>query len=38
MGKQFTIHEVAKHNGRDDVYVIIRGQVYDCTTFLEEHP
>jgi L-lactate dehydrogenase (cytochrome) len=30
--------EVAKHNTRESCWVIIEGQVYDVTDFLEEHP
>ncbi|KAL1845071.1 hypothetical protein VTK73DRAFT_1187 [Phialemonium thermophilum] len=30
--------EVAKHNGRDDCWVIVHGRAYDVTEFLPEHP
>ncbi|OCK84663.1 mitochondrial cytochrome-like protein b2, partial [Lepidopterella palustris CBS 459.81] len=30
--------EVAKHNSRDSCWVVIEGEVYDVTNFLEEHP
>ena len=30
--------QVAKHNSRESCYVIVDGQVYDVTNFLEEHP
>ncbi|KAI8991531.1 FMN-dependent dehydrogenase-domain-containing protein [Mycotypha africana] len=30
--------EVAKHDKKDDVWVIIHGKVYDLTQFLPEHP
>ncbi|KAF8200747.1 fumarate reductase [Pholiota molesta] len=34
----YTIDEVAKHNKKDDVWVIIDGQVLDVTAFLPDHP
>ncbi|TFK53907.1 Flavocytochrome c [Heliocybe sulcata] len=30
--------EVAKHNKKDDIWVIVNGQVLDVTSFLPEHP
>lgn len=37
-GKTFSAEEVAKHNKKDDVWVIIDGQVLDVTNFLPDHP
>ena len=40
----FTRQEVAKHNSRDDAWIIIKGRktgrygVYDVTSYVEEHP
>ncbi|KAH6661538.1 outer mitochondrial membrane cytochrome B5 [Plectosphaerella plurivora] len=34
----FSVHEVARHNSRDDLYMIIKGKVYNCTDFLSRHP
>ncbi|KAG5673607.1 hypothetical protein PVAND_003638 [Polypedilum vanderplanki] len=36
--KEFTIAEVAEHNKREDLYLIIKDEVYDLTKFAQEHP
>ncbi|KAF9495282.1 Flavocytochrome c [Pleurotus eryngii] len=35
---QYTMEEVAKHTKKDDVWVVIEGQVLDVTEFLPDHP
>jgi hypothetical protein len=30
--------EISKHNSGDSCWVVIRGTVYDMTTFLDDHP
>lgn len=37
-GKSYTIDEVAKHTTKDDIWVIVDGQVLDVTKFLPDHP
>lgn len=34
----FTTADVAKHNKKDDCWVIVDGQVLDVTSFLPDHP
>lgn len=36
--KEFTMEEVAKHNKKDDIWVVVSGQVLDVTSFLPDHP
>lgn len=36
--KEFTLAEVATHNTRDDLYLIIRDEVYEVSKFVAEHP
>ncbi|KAI8068352.1 cytochrome b5-like heme/steroid binding domain-containing protein [Gongronella butleri] len=38
MTKLFTYEEVAVHNTRDDLWMIIDKKVYDITKFVDEHP
>lgn len=34
----YTLQEVAQHNKKDDIWVVIDGQVLDVTKFLPDHP
>lgn len=36
--KTYTMEEVAKHNKKDDIWVVVDGQVLDVTGFLPDHP
>lgn len=36
--KEFTFQEVSAHNTKKDLYMVIHDKVYDCTSFVDEHP
>lgn len=36
--EMLSLEQVATHNSRDSCWVVIEGQVYDLTDFLEDHP
>mmetsp|Transcript_5783 Transcript_5783/g.8134 ORF Transcript_5783/g.8134 Transcript_5783/m.8134 type:complete len:545 (+) Transcript_5783:74-1708(+) len=36
--KKYTVAEVAKHNSRESIWVIIDGRVYDLTRYIDKHP
>ncbi|KZZ96802.1 Cytochrome b5 [Moelleriella libera RCEF 2490] len=33
-----TYQDVAEHNTKKDIYVVIHDKIYDCTQFVDEHP
>ncbi|KAL7901784.1 putative fumarate reductase/succinate dehydrogenase [Trichoderma sp. SZMC 28014] len=35
---EYTLEEVAKHNTREDLWVVVKGVVLDLTNWVEEHP
>ncbi|KAK7057457.1 fumarate reductase [Favolaschia claudopus] len=37
-GKEYTMADVEKHKKKDDIWVVVNGQVLDVTSFLPEHP
>ncbi|EIN12076.1 fumarate reductase [Punctularia strigosozonata HHB-11173 SS5] len=37
-GSEYTLADVAKHNKKDDIWVVVNGQVLDVTSFLPDHP
>ncbi|KAE8147389.1 cytochrome b5-like heme/steroid binding domain-containing protein [Aspergillus avenaceus] len=36
--KELTFQEVAGHNTKKDLYMVIHDKVYDCSSFVDEHP
>jgi hypothetical protein len=36
--KEFTFKQIAEHNTKKDLYLIVHDKVYDCTSFVDEHP
>lgn len=38
MSKEFSYQDVAEHNTKKDLYVVIDDKVYDCSKFVDEHP
>jgi succinate dehydrogenase/fumarate reductase flavoprotein subunit len=36
--KEYTMEEVAKHNTKEDLWVVVKGVVLDLTNWLDDHP
>lgn len=36
--REFTLEEVAKHNQKDDLWIVVKGVVLDLTHWVDEHP
>lgn len=34
----YTMSEVRKHSSDSSAWIVVQGQVYDCTSFLKDHP
>jgi cytochrome b involved in lipid metabolism len=37
-GKSYTMEEVSKHNSKESCWSVIRGEVYDLTSWVNKHP
>lgn len=37
-GKLYTYQDVAEHNTKKDMFMVIHDKVYDCAKFVDEHP
>ncbi len=38
MSKEYTFQDVAEHNTKKDIFVVIHDIVYDASKFIDEHP
>ncbi|CCU97983.1 unnamed protein product [Malassezia sympodialis ATCC 42132] len=38
MSKSITMEEVKQHTSQDSAWVVIKGDVYDVTDWLDQHP
>jgi len=38
MSLELTYQDVAEHNTKKDLFVVIHDVIYDCTKFVDEHP
>jgi nitrate reductase (NAD(P)H) len=36
--KTYTMEEVEKHSSEKDCWIVVKGKVYDTTTYLDDHP
>ncbi|RAH45852.1 putative cytochrome b5 reductase [Aspergillus brunneoviolaceus CBS 621.78] len=35
---EYSLAEVATHNKKDDIWIVVHGQVFDVTKYLQDHP
>ncbi|KAL5091458.1 hypothetical protein Trisim1_003064 [Trichoderma cf. simile WF8] len=38
MSTEYSYQDVAEHNTKKDLFVVIHDKVYDCSKFVDEHP
>ncbi|KAK7750767.1 hypothetical protein SLS62_007319 [Diatrype stigma] len=36
--KEFTFQDIAEHNTKKDLFLVVHDKVYDATKFVDEHP
>ncbi|EOD49271.1 cytochrome b5 [Neofusicoccum parvum] len=36
--KEFTFSDVSEHASKKDLYIVVHDKVYNCTSFVDEHP
>jgi L-lactate dehydrogenase (cytochrome) len=38
MAKSIRVDEISRHNGPEDVWIVVENTVYDLTDFAPQHP
>jgi len=38
MSQEYTYQDVAEHNTKKDIFVVIHDKIYDASKFIDEHP
>lgn len=38
MSKEFSYSDVSEHASKKDIYMVVHDKVYDCSSFVDEHP
>ena len=36
--KQFSFSDVSEHSSKKDLYIVVHDKVYNCSSFVDEHP
>lgn len=36
--KEYTYSDVSEHNTKKDLFIVIHDKVYNCSSFIDEHP
>jgi hypothetical protein len=36
--KEYTYSDVSEHASKKDLFIVVHDKVYDCTSFVDEHP
>ncbi|THX28183.1 cytochrome b5 [Aureobasidium pullulans] len=38
MSQEFTYSDISEHNTKKDLFMVVHDKVYNCTSFVDEHP
>lgn len=36
--KEYTYKEIAEHTGKKDLFIVVHDEVYNASSFVDEHP